>query len=63
MHVLDGLYDIWELVSMVRSSHMRELRFLDAEAQAYIGGDLIIKVAVRFLKDYPKCIWSKYIQG
>ena len=25
MHVLDGLYDIWELVSMMRSSHMREL--------------------------------------
>ena len=25
MHVLDGLYDIWELISMMRSSHMREL--------------------------------------
>ena len=25
MHVLDGLYDILELVSMMRSSHMREL--------------------------------------
>ena len=25
MHVLDGSYNIWELISMVRSSHMREL--------------------------------------
>ena len=25
MYVLDGLYDIWELVSMMGSSHMREL--------------------------------------
>ena len=26
MHVLDGLYDIWELISMMRSSHMREVK-------------------------------------
>ena len=25
MHVLDGLYDIWELNSMTGSSHMRKL--------------------------------------